>query len=137
MAIEFGYAGGCTIPAAVCGVNFNDENIFEWTANVSRDVHPADDWGDALNAARHLGGAYDLKGSCKAYFHGVSPNLDDFQTLAGTHTALFYLTRNTTGPINYKFTGIVSAFVELFSRQGLIVQEIQFESSGEVSVDTA
>ena len=135
MAIEFGYTGGCTLPATVSGLN--NDNIYEWTADVSRDVHEADDWNDALNAVVHLGGAYDLKGSCKAWFHGLSPVLDDFQTIAGTPTAAFHLIRNTTGPINYKFTGIVSAFVELFTRQGMIAVEVQFESSGEVSVDTA
>ena len=134
MAIEMGFAGGVTLPATVSG--FNDDNMFEWTADVSRDVHPASDWNDALNGVVHLGGAYDLKGSCKCYFHGLSPDIALFLT-AAVPLAGFYLTRNTTGPLNYKFTGLVSSFGETFNLGTLIVQVINFESSGEVEEDTA
>jgi hypothetical protein len=128
MASLTGCAGGPSI------------NIFEWSADLRRDIYDDSDFNSATNARSKMGGMADLVGTIRGRAkEGTTP---DFGTTSGmdaehaTAAANFYLvTQGGTTDSNYKFSGLLSQMRISTPKVGQIEVTANFESSGAVLVN--
>jgi len=137
-----GVGGKVTIPDAAGGTT---GFITSWRADITREVIDATTFDDLTNARTKLGGMYDLKGSCEAWFAKDDvPDIADFliEDAEPTAVATFELigVRDDAVSANnkgYNFGGIISSLSINVEKVGQARVTISFESSGDISATFA
>lgn len=130
MATLSGCAGSVTLGEGP------DINIYEWSADVRRDVFDDSDFGSATNARSKVGGMADLAGTCRGRCKtDTQPGIGSMATEHKAATAGFYLEADGANNKNYKFSGLLSNVTVNVTKTGIIDVSASFESSGAVSVD--
>ncbi|KKN19684.1 hypothetical protein LCGC14_0943280 [marine sediment metagenome] len=118
-------------------------NIFEWNADLRRDIFDDSDFTDATNARKKLGGMADLVGTCRGTITGAvgagggPPAIGTMATEHGVGTAGFELESQGATAKNYKFTGILTSVQTTTTKTDRIICTVAFESSGAVAVNQA
>lgn len=116
-------------------------NIFEWNADLRRDVFDDSDFTDATNARKKLGGMADLVGTCRGTITGAAgagggpPAIGSMATAHGTGTAGFELESQGATAKNYSFKGILTSVQTTVTKPDRIICTVSFESSDEVTVN--
>ncbi len=85
-------------------------NVYEWSADIRRDIHEDSDFNSQTNARSKLGGMADLVGTVRGRAQtGTVPSIGSMATEHATGTAAFYLvSQGAAIDSNYKFAGILS-----------------------------
>lgn len=134
MASLTGAVGSVTIP----GAEGPSLNIFEWSADIRRDIFEDSDFNSATNARSKRGGMADMVGTIRGRAkEGTTPGIGAMATLHHAGTALFYLEADGAVGVdaNYKFTGIMSQMRISTPKVGEIEVSATFESTGVVEVN--
>jgi hypothetical protein len=113
-------------------------NIFEWSADVRRDIFDDSNFNDAKNARTKMGGMADLAGSCRGTMKsGTTPTFGSMATEHTPPTAAFYLEADNANNTNYKFAANLTNMTIEVRKTDRIIVSVSFQSSGAVAVGQA
>lgn len=117
-------------------------NIFEWNADIRRDVFDDSDFSSTGRAREKVGGMADLVGTCRGTMAGGltdgPPSIGEMaSTTEFEGTAGFFLESEGVGNKNYKFKGILTSVQTTVTKTDRIIVTVGFESTGEVTLNQA
>ncbi len=114
-------------------------NIFEWNADIRRDVFDDSDFSSATNSREKVGGMADLVGTCRGTMAGGltdgPPGIGTMATEHGAGSGGFFLESEGVGNKNYKFSGILTSVQTTVLKTDRIIVTVGFESTGAVTVN--
>lgn len=128
MAVLTGTTGDVTITGSDGVTAF----IFQWSADVTREIFDASSFDTANNSREKIGGPMQLVGSCQAHCAGTTPTLTDMQTDDFAGTAGFVLSPSTGE--TWTFKGIISGISMTVEKNGQAIITMNFESTGTIAV---